>query len=55
MEKHPLSKIFEDALLKTGDKRLARRALARKLASITLAVMKTKKEYDDEKILKVAS
>lgn len=45
IEKNPLAKIYEDALSKTGDKRLARRALARKLSSISLSLMKTGSEY----------
>lgn len=48
MEKNPLAQIYEDALSKSGDKRLARRALARKLASITLSLMKTGSKYKRE-------
>ena len=47
-EKKPLGSIYDEALSKTGDKRLAKRALARKIASITLSIMKTGSDYKED-------
>lgn len=45
IEKSSLIEVYDEAQKKTGDKRLAKRALARKISSISLAVMKTGNLY----------
>lgn len=44
IEKNPLKIIFDQEIAKGNNRRLAKRALSRKIASIALSVMRTKKE-----------
>lgn len=50
IEKNPLKVIFDQEIAKGNDRRIAKRALSRKIASIALSVMRTKKEYDPGKL-----
>jgi transposase len=49
MSSHPLNRHYQQLLKKGTKENLAKLTLARKLAAITLAVWKTKKEYDPTK------
>lgn len=50
IEKNPLKIIFDQEIAKGNNRRLAKRALSRKIASIALSVMRTKKDYDPGKL-----
>ena len=50
VESDPLRKIFDNEIEKGNSRRTAKRALARKIASIALSVMRTKKDYDPGKL-----
>jgi transposase len=50
IEKNPLKLYFDQEIAKGNNRRLAKRALSRKIASIALSVMRTKKDYEPGKI-----
>jgi transposase len=55
IEKNALKSIFDHEITKGNDRRLAKRALSRKIASIALSVMRTRKEYDPGKLGEIPS